>query len=258
MADALSSTAARAQAPVLALLEQRGAPHRAYWIANAIWVRGGLALVEELAARDDVVHVYANPRVPLSLPAGPRVRQTGRARHDRMERREGPRARRLGARLRRHGRRRRRRRHRLSMGPSGVEAALPRMERLVADHNYNWHDAIHDSTGNPCGNDSPFPCDDFGHGTHTMGTMVGDDGGAQPDRRGAGREVDRLPQHGRRDRNAGALHRVLPVVHRADGPVRARTPIRRRRPHVINDSWTLPARARAARTRRSSRPSSRA
>ena len=45
-----------------------------------------------------------------------------------------------------------------------------------ADHNYNWHDSIHDSIGNPCGNDSPFPCDDNGHGTHTIGTAIGDDG----------------------------------------------------------------------------------
>ena len=30
-----------------------------------------------------------------------------------------------------------------------------------ADHDYNWHDSIHDSVGNPCGNDSPFPCDDL-------------------------------------------------------------------------------------------------
>jgi serine protease AprX len=43
------------------------------------------------------------------------------------------------------------------------------------DHNYNWHDAIHQSSGNPCGSDSQEPCDDhqLGHGTHTMGTMVG-------------------------------------------------------------------------------------
>ena len=47
----------------------------------------------------------------------------------------------------------------------------------TADHNYNWHDSIHDSTGNPCGNDATAPCDDQGHGTHTMGTAVGDDGG---------------------------------------------------------------------------------
>jgi serine protease AprX len=50
----------------------------------------------------------------------------------------------------------------------------------TADHNYQWHDAIHadiNGGGNPCGFNSPVPCDDYWHGTHTMGTMVGDDGG---------------------------------------------------------------------------------
>jgi serine protease AprX len=54
-------------------------------------------------------------------------------------------------------------------------------------HLYNWHDAIHelnplngDTTSNPfnnpCGLNATAPCDDHNHGTHTMGTMVGDDG----------------------------------------------------------------------------------
>jgi len=48
----------------------------------------------------------------------------------------------------------------------------------TANHDYNWHDAIHvDDPSNDCGHDSPEPCDDHGHGTHTMGIMVGDDGG---------------------------------------------------------------------------------
>jgi uncharacterized repeat protein (TIGR01451 family) len=47
---------------------------------------------------------------------------------------------------------------------------------ITATHDYNWHDAVHDSSGDPCGNNSPVPCDPYGHGTHTMGTMVGDDG----------------------------------------------------------------------------------
>ena len=46
-----------------------------------------------------------------------------------------------------------------------------------ADHNYSWHDSIH-SGGGSCGADSAEPCDDHNHGTHTMGTMVGDDGGS--------------------------------------------------------------------------------
>src|SRR5215831_7066661 len=71
VADALAGVAAGSQGPILRLLEERGAPHRAYWVANMIWVRGGLALVEELAARDDVFHVYANPRVRMEPPLAP-------------------------------------------------------------------------------------------------------------------------------------------------------------------------------------------
>ncbi|MBK8483066.1 MAG: S8 family serine peptidase [Saprospiraceae bacterium] len=47
------------------------------------------------------------------------------------------------------------------------------------DHNYNWHDAIHaisplsGNPNNPCGLDLKEPCDDNSHGTHTIGTMVG-------------------------------------------------------------------------------------
>jgi len=43
------------------------------------------------------------------------------------------------------------------------------------------------------GNDSPEPCDDNGHGTHTIGTVIGDDGAGNQIGNGAGREVDRLP-----------------------------------------------------------------
>lgn len=47
-------------------------------------------------------------------------------------------------------------------------------------HDYNWHDAIKKrlrkaSARNRCGYNLKVPCDDQGHGTHTMGTMVGDD-----------------------------------------------------------------------------------
>jgi len=37
------------------------------------------------------------------------------------------------------------------------------------DHNFHWFDAVNDQTA---------PYDDNGHGTHTMGTLLGDDGGA--------------------------------------------------------------------------------
>jgi hypothetical protein len=40
----------------------------------------------------------------------------------------------------------------------------------TVDHNYNWFDPA-----GVCPTDAP--CDNNGHGTHTMGIMVGDDGG---------------------------------------------------------------------------------
>jgi subtilisin family serine protease len=49
----------------------------------------------------------------------------------------------------------------------------------LVNHNYNWWDAVHqDVSGNgtnPCGYNSRRPCDDYGHGTHTVGTAVGGD-----------------------------------------------------------------------------------
>ena len=178
VADALASTAARTQAPLDALLTRRGAPHRAFWVANAFWVRGGRALVEELAARDDVFHVYANPRVAVNdpvaaAPSGPDSPATIEWNVSQVHAPD------LWA---------------LGYKGAGVVVAgedtgyqwdHPALKAHYrgwngsANHNYNWHDAIHDAApGNVCGSDSPAPCDDYGHGTHTMGTMVGDDGGA--------------------------------------------------------------------------------
>ena len=45
------------------------------------------------------------------------------------------------------------------------------VKTLTPNFNYNWWDPSH-----ICPN--PSPCDNVAHGTHTMGTMVGDDGGA--------------------------------------------------------------------------------
>ena len=115
----------------------------------------------------------------------------------------------------------------------------------TSDHNYNWHDSIHaritnadggtpsGPAANSCGFNLVAPCDDQGHGTHTTGTTVGDDAGAGigtgTNQIGVapGRQVDRLPQHGRRQRPGRHVHGVLPVLPRADRPRRRRTPTRR-------------------------------
>ena len=59
------------------------------------------------------------------------------------------------------------------------------IDSVTAEHSYNWHDAIHEielmhedsivvPENNPCGLDANAPCDDHSHGTHTMGTMLGE------------------------------------------------------------------------------------
>jgi subtilisin family serine protease len=73
----------------------------------------------------------------------------------------------------------------------------------TADHNYNWHDAVH-SGGGVCGANTTAPCDDSGHGTHTVGTLVGDDGtnktGVAPGAKWIG-----LPEHEPGRRHAGLI-----------------------------------------------------
>lgn len=56
------------------------------------------------------------------------------------------------------------------------------------DHKYNWFDVIKKKIGtknSSCGINSSTPCDDNGHGTHTVGTMIGTAGsriiGVAPD-----------------------------------------------------------------------------
>ncbi len=51
----------------------------------------------------------------------------------------------------------------------------------TASHDYNWYDGIRTSLGgtNPCGLALNVPCDDNSHGTHTVGTVVGDNGSGE-------------------------------------------------------------------------------
>jgi serine protease AprX len=178
LVDALRARAEHAQHAVRAWLDARGVAHRDFWIANLIQARIPAALLNELGARRDIARVELNPSISLQLP------------------RPG-----LGAPSTTDN---------VTWGVAKIDAPLvwaagftgqgvviggedtgyqwdhPALKAhyrgwngALADHAYNWHDAIHDSTGNPCGNNAPAPCDDDadGHGTHTAGTFVGDDGG---------------------------------------------------------------------------------
>jgi len=169
----LSETAQRSQKSVLDALSARGVEHRSYWIANMIWVRGGLDTVQTMAERADVAHVYANPAVTIdTIPTDPGIDQRS------PESVEWNIALVNADDVWANG----------VTGSGAVVAgqdtgylwdhpALVNQYRggVAGNHDYNWHDAVH-SGGGSCGPDSTEPCDDHGHGTHTMGTVVGDDG----------------------------------------------------------------------------------
>ena len=168
------------QGPILQFLRERGLKHRSFCIVNAILVTGSRDVAEALAARPDVARVEGNPHIQNELPQpGPSVEApTYLQQPDTIEPgityTHAPQVWALGFTGQNIV---------IASADTGVRwthnALKPHYrgwDGVNADHDYNWHDSIHNSTGNPCGNDSPFPCDDFFHGSHTTGTAVGDDG----------------------------------------------------------------------------------
>ncbi len=112
----------------------------------------------------------------------------------------------------------------------------------ATDHNYHWFDAVKDSSHlnpnalNPCGFSSAEPCDDNAHGTHTMGTMVGDDGqgnqiGVAPGAKWVGcRNMER--GWGKPSTYISCFEWFL-----APTDVNGTNPKPDKAPHVINNSW---------------------
>lgn len=180
--ERLRSVAQGTQQGLRGLLDARQADYQPFYLVNAIRVRADSDLVRSLAARQEVARILPNPRVkgvpdvplqPLSSLA-PQGIETNliRVHADDV----------------------------WALGHTGQgivvagqdtgydwdHPALKEQYRgwdgATVVHDYNWHDAIHlddpnTAPGNPCGFDSAEPCDDHNHGTHTMGIMVGDDGG---------------------------------------------------------------------------------
>jgi serine protease AprX len=179
--EALRAVAEASQRSLRAALDAQQVEYQAFYIVNALKVRADSKLVSSLAARSDIARIEPNPWVK-SVPDTPLQTQEAlvpQGIEGNIARVHAPEVWALGY-----------------TGQGVVVAgqdtgydwdhpALIRQYRgwdgVAADHDYNWHDAIHGDNphtpiGNPCGFDSPAPCDDHGHGTHTMGTMVGDDG----------------------------------------------------------------------------------
>jgi serine protease AprX len=176
--EQLTAVAREGQRDLRATLDALGVAYQSFTIVDALLIRADAALVESLAARSDVARIVSNPQVKvLPTPASQVSSAMPTGIEPNLVRVHADAVWALGY---------------TGQGvvvggqDTGYDWDHPALEDqyrgwdgAAASHDYNWHDAIH-SGGGICGADSPEPCDDEGHGTHTMGTLVGDDhAGAQ-------------------------------------------------------------------------------
>jgi hypothetical protein len=167
----LRRAAVHSQAGVRSRLDGAHARYRAFWIANAIYVENGSTdLVNSIAADPQVAQVRANHRYERPEPTPRQAEQIVDAvewgiaaiNADDAWGTFGSRGEGIV----------------VANVDTGVQFDHPALVRQyrgnqgggVFDHNYNWVDP-----SNICGNPSLAPCDNDGHGTHTMGTMIGED-----------------------------------------------------------------------------------
>ena len=241
----LTAVARQTQPPLVDELEAAGVPYRQFWVTNMIAAQGDAAFIAKLARRPDVARIHANPTVQLDVIAPQQKTQSLAAVAWGVEKINAPAVWAEGV---------------TGQGvviggqDTGFEWDHPALmtqyrgwDGATAVHSYNWHDAIHGDNpntapGNPCGFDITAPCDDHGHGTHTMGTMVGDDGAGQqigvaPGVRWIG--CRNMEQGWGSPASYSECYEWFIAPYPAGGnPFTAGEPDMA--PHVINNSWSCP------------------
>lgn len=245
----LVQTAARSQSNALKLLRERQADANSYYLVNAISVgKVSAELVQRLAELPEVAHISLDPEITFAAPTPEPAAVAGRGIIEwGVEKINAPAVWALGY----TG-------QNVTVGGSdtGYDWQHPAIKQQYrgwnesegkATHSYNWHDAIHeisplsgdsipDPANNPCGVNSQVPCDDHNHGTHTMGTMVGDDGGdnqigvAPGARWVACRNMER--GNGKPSSYIECLQWFLAPTN-----LGGQNPDVTKAPHVINNSW---------------------
>ncbi len=161
--DRLLETANRTQAALRADLAQEGLSYQPFIAANGLMVYGGgLDLVNELSARTDVAYLLANRSVPLvepesASPSSPEALTWGvqAVNADDVWTIDGVTGEGIVV-------------ANIDTGVEWTHEALDDQYRGgPGDHDYNWFMPTEGCAG------QTEPCDNDGHGTHTMGTMVG-------------------------------------------------------------------------------------
>ncbi|MFN0036404.1 MAG: S8 family serine peptidase [Saprospiraceae bacterium] len=241
--ETLSAFAEKDQRAVRDLLQNEGAPLHSFWIINGLWAKGSAALLEQIAKMPEVGRLERNPVWHLSRP--PEAEENLPVQDRTLDpwgltKINADDVWNLG--------------HRgagIVMGgqDTGYEWEHPAIKDkyrgwngTAPNHNYNWHDAITaliNGGANSCGLDLDEPCDDHSHGTHTMGTMLGESGdegiiGVAPDATWMGcrnmEEGDGTP----------ATYIECFEWFVAPTDLEDENPDATKAPHVINNSWGCP------------------
>lgn len=242
--NTLTAHSARTQVGLQEFLRSRGVAFQSFWAANMIAATANRQLIEELAAREDVARIDSNS--PTRWIEDPIVEKFGVMPNET----NAPAAVEWGVQnvnapaL-------------WTLGFTGQNIVIGGLDTGIrwthdtlrtryrgwsgsgADHNYSWRDAIH-SGGGVCGPNTTAPCDDSGHGTHTVGTVVGADGGTNqigvaPGAKWIGcRNMDQ-------GNGTPATYTECFQFAIAPTDLAGNNPNPSLRPHVLNNSWSCPA-----------------
>jgi hypothetical protein len=220
--DTKKAHADRSQAGLRAVLAERGADFTPFWIANAVKVTGDRELMADLARRADVDRVVPDRAYPLAepvrtAPAAPPDGvewNVGRIRAPEVWEAFGDRGQGVVVGT-------------IDTGAQSDHPALARQYRGPG-HDHNWYD--------PTGVCGDAPCDNVGHGTHVLGTILGDDGAGN--RTGAAPAATWIAAKGCETRECSATA-LLAAGQWMLAPTDAagRHPRPDLAPHVINNSW---------------------
>ncbi|MDZ4675970.1 MAG: S8 family serine peptidase [Oligoflexia bacterium] len=252
--DALRKTAMESQRELVSLLAKRGFEYQQFYILNMIALESATPeLVSELTGRADVGKIINNPAIKNKfMPSNDIFNKFAQRKSESLTAvTEGnivsTGAERVWQELGITGKN-----IVIAGQDTGIQWDHPALKTHYrgfspngVNHNYNWHDAIHKPLAagtNPCGFNSKAPCDDHGHGTHTVGTIVGDDGatrkiGMAPGAQWMGcRNMERGV--GRPTTYIECFQYFLAPYPQGGNPFTDGAPAKA--PHVINNSWGCP------------------
>lgn len=229
--EELTETAQSSQAGLLEMLKDAGADYQSFWISNTVKVTGDEGLLNQIAARPEVAQILPDRTYAIPEPTPAEVEQQINAVEWNIDRINAPRV--WG-----------------EFGVTGENIVVANMDTGVQydhsalvnqyrgnlgggqfDHNYNWFDP-----SQVCGSPSLAPCDNNGHGTHTMGTIVGDDGAAN--QIGVAPGAKWIAAKGCESNfcSTGALLASFQWFL-APTDLQGQNADPARRPHVVNNSW---------------------